>query len=914
MNNKTYLKKIEVAGVEYTLFDINGLEERGIANVHRLPFCIRVLVENLLRKLDNEVVEEKDLLSIAAWRKTYESPVEIPFHPSRVLTQDFTGVPAVVDLAAMRDAVGQMGGDPQKINPMVDVDLIIDHSVQVDLFGTDVCRTQNRAKEYERNRERYALLKWAQKSFDNFRIIPPGSGICHQVNLEYLSRVITTDKIDGSSLAYPESLIGTDSHTTMINSIGVAGWGVGGIEAEAVMLGQPYFMSIPKVVGVRLVNQLQPNISATDLALFVTQTLRSKGMVDKFVEFLGPGMKTLSVVERATIANMAPEYGATMGFMPIDEKTVEYFYSTGRSAQAEVIKACAKAMGLFYTGGEAPEYTELIEIDLSDVEPSVAGPSRPSERIPLKELKNRFSNSPKLESGKVEQTGNGQQVLEDPNVPSMASDKSVLSWKSRTLQINNKLDSIRDSSVVLASITSCTNTSNPFVLMGAGLLAKNAVKRGLHVPAFVKTSLAPGSKVVNRYLENADLMPYLEALGFHVVGFGCLTCIGNSGPLDPNLEKLIKDNDLNTASVISGNRNFEARIHPAVKSNFLASPLMVVAFALSGRIDIDFETEPIGLDPNGTPVFLEEIWPEDDLVAQMVQKYVKAELFEEEYNGILDGDYFWRNLKVKADLTFAWDETSTYIKKPPYFDGFTLEPEELKDIKNARALVVLGDGVTTDHISPGGSIRDTYPAGLYLIQCGVEPKDFNSYGSRRGNHEVMVRGTFGNVRLKNRMVEPKEGSFSQKFPEGETMHIFDAAMTYAKSATPLIVLAGKEYGTGSSRDWAAKGTRLLGIRAVLAESFERIHKSNLVGMGVLPLVFVNNENVKRLGLDGSETFDIQGVGPMEPRQVMHVTAFRIDGTSVQFDAMTRLDTQAEVLCFTHGGILPYVLRKILTTK
>lgn len=880
MNETPFMKVVEAAGRRYSICDIEALEREGIARIGGLPFCIRVLVENVLRKLDGQIVTEDHLRRIAGWRKRYDAPVEIPFHPTRVLMQDFAGVPAVVDLAALRDVMERMGGDPRKINPLVPVDLIVDHSVQVDYYGTAESQGRNVAIEYQKNGERYALLKWAQKSFDNFRIIPPRSGICHQVNLEYLSRVIATREENGTLFACPESLVGTDSHTTMINGIGVLGWGVGGIEAEAVMLGQPYYMAIPEVIGVRLVGRTAAGVTATDMALHVTQVLRNYGVVEKFVEYFGPAMRRLSFAERATLANMAPEYGATVGFMPVDERTLEYLRITDRGARAEIVEACAKALGLFYTGETDPEYTDVVEIDLGDIQPVVAGPSRPHQKIPLSELKTSF--------------------------PSGSSQD-----RFHQVEINGRMEKIGDGSVVMAALTSCTNTSNPYALMGAGLVARNAVKRGLRVPSCVKTVLAPGSKVVARYLESAGLSPYLEALGFHIAGFGCMVCIGNSGPLHAGVEQLIRDKNLNVAAVLSGNRNFEARIHPRIKSNFLASPPLVVAFALAGRIDIDFGAEPVGLDPNGSPVYLKDIWPADDEIVELVRTHLRREFFASEYKDVLAGDDFWKAVPVEGGLTFAWEEGSSYVKNPPYFEGFARQPEKKRDISGARVLLLLGSSVTTDHISPGGSIPADYPAGRYLIEEGIEPAEFNSYGARRGNHEVMMRGTFGNVRVQNKLVSPREGSFTKKFPQGGTMYVYDAAMSYKEENVPLLVLGGREYGTGSSRDWAAKGTALLGIEAVLAESFERIHRSNLIGMGVLPLTFREEESCESLGLDGSETFDISGIEGIEPRGTVTVRALKADGARIEFQAVARLDTPLEVAYFENGGILPFVLRKIL---
>jgi aconitate hydratase len=911
MDKQAMTRQIAVDGNPLTYYDIRRLEAEGVADIGRLPFSIKILVENLLRKMDGSVVREQDLLNIAGWQKRYATPVEIPFHPARVLMQDFTGVPAVVDLAAMRDAMAALGEDPVKINPLVPVDLVVDHSVQVDYFGTKDSQIHNVAKEYERNHERYAFLKWAQKSFNNFTVVPPRSGICHQVNLEFLGRTIRTETVDNRTLAYPDTLVGTDSHTTMINGIGVLGWGVGGIEAEAVTLGQPYYMAIPEVIGVKLKGSLKAGVTATDLVLRVTEVLRNYKVVEKFVEFFGPGMKALAVPDRATIANMAPEYGATMGFFPVDEKTIAYLKLTNRRKQAAIVEQCTLALDLFYRGDREPEYTDVVEIDLSTIEPAVAGPARPQDRIPLSNVKARFGGiigcayKPDAELSKL------STFINESGSQTHRSSKCVpLSQRFYDLNLGDHLSKIGDGAVVIAAITSCTNTSNPRVLIGAGLLARNAVKRGLHVPAHVKTSLAPGSKVVTRYIEDAGLNPYFEALGFHTAGFGCTTCIGNSGPLHPEIEKVIAENDLNVAAVLSGNRNFEARIHQRIKSNFLASPMLVVSFALAGRIDVDFAMEPVGIDPNGDPVYLDEIWPDPSEIEAIESRHVKREFYAEEYGRIFEGDENWRDMEVTESTTYAWNGDSTYIKNPPYFDGFSKELPSAKDIENARVLLMLGDAVTTDHISPAGAIAAKYPAGTYLSSLGVEPAAFNAYGARRGNHEVMMRGTFANIRIKNKLMGDKEGSFTLKFPEKKEMFVYEAAMAYKKESVPLIVLGGKEFGTGSSRDWAAKGPALLGVRTVIAQSFERIHRSNLVGMGVLPLVFKEGQNAHTLGLDGSETFTIRGISNISPRQTVTVHATRNDGSKVSFDTIARLDTDVDVAYFKNGGILPYVLRKL----
>ncbi len=913
MKSQEFRKSLTVDGQNYLYYDIQELDARKIAPIGRLPFSIRILVENLLRKLDGRVVREEDLKAIANWQKSYPAPVEIPHHPARVLMQDFTGVPAVVDLAAMRDAVRELGGDPTKVNPLVPVELVVDHSVQIDYFGTTRSLEKNVAKEYERNAERYKLLKWAQKSFDNFKVVPPNSGICHQVNLEYLGRVVIAEKTADGLVAYPDSLVGTDSHTTMINGIGVMGWGVGGIEAEAVMLGQPYYMSIPEVIGVRLTGKLKQGITATDLVLNVTEVLRKKGVVEKFVEFFGPGLKSLSVTDRATIANMSPEYGATMGFFPVDEKTLEYLRMTNREAQARLTEAYTRAVGIFYTDKESPEYTDVVELDLATVEPSLAGPARPQDRIALSGMKGAFAKILGCEYNRDADIAALSTFRDESgNQTRRALKCSPLAQREFEIALGERPVKIGDGSVVIAAITSCTNTSNPHVLIGAGLLAKAAVERGLKVAPVVKTSLAPGSKVVVDYLQGAGLLPYLEALGFHLAAFGCTTCIGNSGPLNPIIEKAITDHNLNVAAVLSGNRNFEARIHQNVKSNFLASPMLVVAYALAGRVDIDLTIEPIGFDPNGEPVYLDELWPAIENIDALVKTHVQQALYAKEYGRIFDGDQFWQALKVAESTTYAWETDSTYIKRPPYFDGFALKTSTgAAAIAKARAFLVLGDSVTTDHISPAGAINQKYPAGQHLIGKGVAVEDFNSYGSRRGNHEVMMRGTFGNVRIKNKLVAPKEGAYTVKFPDKQEMFNYDAAMQYKKEKTPLVVLGGKEYGTGSSRDWAAKGTNLLGIKAVLAESFERIHRNNLVGMGVLPLIFKPGQNAASLGLDGSETFTLEGLDAMTPRKTIQVTALKADGQKIQFEATARLDTEVDVTYFAHGGILPFVLRKLM---
>ncbi|MBF0099536.1 MAG: aconitate hydratase AcnA [Desulfobacterales bacterium] len=878
MNKNDFQRHVTIEGKTYTFFDIQQLSLEGIANIERLPFSIRILVENILRKLDYQVVKESDLITIANWKTRYEKPVEIPFYPSRVLMQDFTGVPAIVDLAAMRDKVKELGKNPEIVNPLVPVDLVIDHSVQVDYFGTDTALKNNVALEYQRNLERYQLLNWAKQSFSNIRIVPPNSGICHQVNLEYLAEVVMTERQQKTLIVYPDSVVGTDSHTTMINGLGVMGWGVGGIEAEAVMLGQPYFMPIPEVIGVRLIGEIKEGVTATDVVLSITQFLRNYKVVEKFVEFFGEGKKHLSVPDRATIANMSPEYGATMGFFPIDEMTIDYLKTTGRTHLAKRVEAYTKTIGLFDNQYAGIEYTDVLEFDLSKVLPCVAGPKRPHDRIILHDL------------GKPQQENR----------------------TSYSIECNGHPITLKDHSVVIAAITSCTNTSNPYVMIGAGLVAKKAVQKGLNVPNHVKTSLTPGSKAVLAYLEKLGLMPYFEALGFHVAGFGCATCIGNSGNLHKDIEALIKTHNLSVASVLSGNRNFEARVHQLVKENYLMSPMLVIAFALLGRTDLDITTCPIGIDPNGQPVYLKDIWPDRSEIESLFTQISFSELYRKEYADLFSGDAFWNDIAITKSITFPWDADSSYIKKPPYFDDVCTVIEPKTDIKNAKALLVLGDSVTTDHISPAGAIPAHYPAGQYLIEHNIKFEEFNSYGARRGNHEVMMRGTFGNIRIKNQLVSPKEGSYTLVFPEKETLYVYDAVLRYRERQQALIVLAGKEYGTGSSRDWAAKGTRLLGIQVVFAESFERIHKSNLVGMGVLPVQFLEGQGWASLGLNGSEQFSLSGIEDIHPRAVLTITALKEDGQSIIFQALARLDTEVDVTYFKHGGILPYVLRQLVS--
>ncbi|MBI5675776.1 MAG: aconitate hydratase AcnA [Nitrospirae bacterium] len=896
---------IEVEGKRYTIFRLKKLEEKGIANISRLPFSIRVLAENLLRNMDASTITEENVREIVNWKRRYDELKEIAYYPSRVILQDFTGVPCVVDLAAMRDAMAELGGDPMKINPLVPVDLIIDHSVQVDHYGTSDSITKNMEMEYKRNVERYTLLKWAQKSFKNMRVFPPGSGIIHQVNLEHISKAVMTEEKEGEVTAFPDTVIGTDSHTTMINGLGVLGWGVGGIEAEAVMLGQPYYMTIPEVIGVRLSGVQSEGTTATDLALTITEFLRKHKVVGKFVEFFGKGVKSMSLADRAMLANMAPEYGATTGFFPVDEETIAYLRLTGRGDAASLAEAYSKEQGLFYYGTEEPEYSEVLEFDISKVVPSVAGPSRPQDRLPLNELKKSFmgfitssradKSSPPSNNEAWHNEGGGC--------------KAPTAKKEAVINIDSHEIKLSDGAVAIAAITSCTSTSNPSVMIGAGLLAKKAVEKGLSVSPHVKTSLAPGSGVVEEYLQKSGLLSYLENLGFYTVGFGCTTCIGNSGSLHPEIEKAVKEKGLILTSVLSGNRNFEARIHQSVKANYLASPALVVALALAGRVDIDLTKEPLGMDKNNKPIYLKDIWPSRDEINETMNSLLTASMFTQKYASALDGDKHWQSLPAPSGSAFKWDEDSTYIKKPPFFIGFSPKPEMQGEIKNARALLVLGDSVTTDHISPAGSIPKEYPAGRYLSEHGVTPKDFNTYGSRRGNHEVMMRGTFANVRIKNKLAA-KEGGYTLKLPEQEERFVFDASMSYLGEGVPLIVLAGNEYGTGSSRDWAAKGTHLFGIKAVIAGSYERIHRSNLVGMGVLPLTFRQGASWQDLGLTGKEKFSINGIVDITPGKVLKVEAVKEDGAIVNFEVTARLDTGVEVEYFKHGGILPFVLRKL----
>ncbi|MGA7856213.1 MAG: aconitate hydratase AcnA [Candidatus Acidiferrales bacterium] len=879
--------KIHVGDDPFEIYHFAALERAGIGNVTRLPFSLKVLLENLLRHEDGRFVFDEDVRALAAWDPTSAqgaSEKEISFMPARVLLQDFTGVPAVVDLAAMREAMRQLGGQPKKINPLLPAELVIDHSVQVDKFGVAGAFSFNADLEMQRNIERYAFLRWGQKGFQNFKVVPPDTGICHQVNLEYLARVVFSEKQDGRAIAFPDSLVGTDSHTTMVNGLGVFGWGVGGIEAEAAMLGQPLSMLIPAVVGFKLHGRLPEGATATDLVLTVTQMLRRKGVVGKFVEFYGTGLSSLTLPDRATIANMAPEYGATMGFFPVDAETLAYLRFTARHEdQVRLVETYTKEQGLFRTDHTPdPIFSDRIELDLSTVVPTMAGPKRPQDSVPLTQAKTSF-----------------EKTLTAPP-------------KHISVQNNGDKFDLADGSVVIAAITSCTNTSNPSLMLGAGLLAKKAVERGLQTKPWVKTSFAPGSKVVTDYIEKAGLWPFLNTLRFNLVGYGCTTCIGNSGPLSEPIGKAIKENNLVAVSVLSGNRNFEGRINPLCRANYLASPPLVVAYALAGRMDFDIVNESLGNDKSGKPVYLRDIWPTPDEVEKTMRSSVTSEMFRKEYADVFTGDEHWRALPIPEGDLYAWDEKSTYIKLPPYFENMPLKPVALGDLHGMRALAVLGDSVTTDHISPAGSIQPDSPAGKYLIEHGVQPKDFNSYGARRGNHEVMMRGTFANIRLRNMLAPGTEGGWTLHQPGGEKMSIYDAAMKYRDEHVPLIIFAGKEYGSGSSRDWAAKGTILLGVRAVLAESFERIHRSNLVGMGVLPLEFQPGENLNSLGLTGLEIFDVEGLAHnFEPRKKMKVRARKPDGKEIAFTAVARVDTPFEVAYYQHGGILQYVLRQML---
>ncbi len=904
---------LETKSGPVTLHRLDQLEKDGVGNVSRLPFSIKVLLEAALRQCDGFEITQDDVAGLANWEAKNVDQREMPFKPARVVMQDFTGVPGVVDLAALRSAMARLGGDPKRINPLIPVDLVIDHSVQVDRFGSLFALFYNAEREFERNRERYEFLRWGAEAFENLRVVPPATGIVHQVNLEYLARVVQTRSVNGTPVAFPDSLVGTDSHTTMINGLGVVGWGVGGIEAEAVILGQPIYMLTPEVVGFKLTGELPEGATATDLVLTVTEMLRAYGVVGKFVEYYGPGLSKLSLPDRATLANMSPEYGATMGFFPVDEETLRYLAGTGRPDElVDLVERYTKEQGLFRTDDTpAPEFTATLELDMSTVEPSMAGPKRPQDRIPLREMKRAFLTALKETFGK----GNGK-VEQEAAVAEWHAEGGALhpthgSGVEIAVDEHEKV-LLEDGSVVIAAITSCTNTSNPSVMIGAGLLAKKAVECGLSVKPWVKTSLAPGSKVVAKYLEASGLLPYLEALRFHIVGFGCTTCIGNSGPLPDAIAQAVSEENMVVAAVLSGNRNFEGRISPYVQANYLASPPLVVAYALAGTVDIDLTTEPVGHDPNGQPIYLKDIWPTQEEIKAELQHALKPEMFKEQYADVFGGNETWNNIPVTGGELYEWDPNSTYIQEPPFFTDLTPEVPPVKPIRGARVLALLGDTVTTDHISPAGAIPVDGPAGQYLISRGVEPKDFNTFGSRRGNHEVMMRGTFANIRIRNRLVPGVEGGYTIYHPTGEQMSIYDAAMRYQADGTPLIVIAGKEYGTGSSRDWAAKGTILLGVKAILAESYERIHRSNLIGMGVLPLQFKPGENAESLGLTGFETYDIEGIDDnLQPMQEVTVRVRDAQGNGKTFNMIARVDSPVEVKYYRNGGILHAVLRDMV---
>jgi aconitate hydratase len=914
MDSFSSTSTLDVGGKTATYYRLGALADAKVGHVEKLPFSLKVLLENMLRFEDGRSVTKEHIWALASWDPRKPSATEIAFRPARVLLQDFTGVPCVVDLAAMRDAMADLRGDPNKINPLQDVELVIDHSVQVDAFGSRNAFQINADMEFARNRERYQLLKWAQSALRRFKAMPPDTGIVHQVNLEYLARVVFRDGADGSAVAYPDTVVGTDSHTTMINGLGVLGWGVGGIEAEAAMLGQPVSMLIPEVVGFRLRGRLTEGTTATDLVLTVTEMLRKKGVVGKFVEFFGAGLSNLGLADRATIGNMSPEYGSTCAIFPIDDETLKYLKLTGRSeAHIAHVRAYAQAQGMFRTDASPePLYTDVLELDLGTVEPSLAGPRRPQDRVPLKDAKAAFDKA-------MHAFAEGRS---EPKTPQIAAERwageggSVLTAqqvrrRAKYTGANGEDAELADGDVVIAAITSCTNTSNPNVMVGAGLLAKKAVERGLSPQPWVKTSLAPGSKVVTDYLNKAGLAPYLERLGFYLVGYGCTTCIGNSGPLAEPIANAITDHDLVVCSVLSGNRNFEGRIHPLVRANYLASPPLVVAYALAGKMEIDLLREPLGRDSAGMPVYLRDIWPSSAEINATVAECVADAMFRRQYADAFGGDERWKSLDVPPGDRFAWDPASTYVRKPPFFDGVTSTPPPLRDIQGARVLALLGDSVTTDHISPAGNIGKNSPAGKYLIAHGVDPLDFNSYGARRGNHEVMMRGTFANVRLRNQLAPGTEGGVTRHLPDGSEMTIYDAAMRYQDEGVPLVVIAGKEYGSGSSRDWAAKGPRLLGVRAAIAESFERIHRSNLIGMGVLPLEFESGASARSLGLTGEELYTIEGIAEgMTVGKRLTVRATSGDGTSKSFSVTVRIDTPDEVEYYRNDGILPYVLRQL----
>ena len=903
----------------FTYYSLPELEKLG-HNISKLPFSIRILLENALRNYDEFAITKENVETLLGWKPT-GSDKDIPFKPARVLMQDFTGVPAVVDIASLRAEVARKGKNPDEINPLIPVDLVIDHSVQVDYFGTEYAYKRNMDEEYKRNHERYSFLKWAQKSFNNFSVVPPGMGICHQVNLEFLSKGV----IERNGEIFPDTLVGTDSHTPMVNGIGVVAWGVGGIEAEAAILGQPIYFIMPEVIGLKLTGELPLGSTATDLVLNIAQLLRKRGVVGKFVEVFGDGLNTLSVPDRATIGNMSPEFGCTITYFPIDDKTLEYMQKSNRSAeQVKLVEDYCKANLLWRTGHENISYTDILELDLSSIQPSVAGPKRPQDKILLKDFKDRFYELMEKNYGRhyikpVEQLsrwyaeGGSQPDEVKLNMPpgTKIEEKDKNGIKTVWITLGNEKFELRDGSVAIAAITSCTNTSNPYVMIGAGLVARKAREHGLDKKPWVKSSLAPGSKVVTDYLEKADLLNDLEALEFHLVGYGCTSCIGNSGPLPPYISKAVEDYDVVVASVLSGNRNFEARIHPQVRMNYLMSPMLVVAYAIAGRVDIDLLNEPISYDPNQQPVYLKDIWPTNEEINEVMSKVLSPEDFNKNYSEIFEGNEIWKKLNVPEEKLYVWDKTSTYVREVPFFYNISEKAQPTKNIEGARVLLMLGDSVTTDHISPAGSFNENSPAGKYLLSQGVERKDFNSYGSRRGNDEVMVRGTFANVRIKNALIE-REGGYTRYLPTGEVMSVFEAAMKYKETNTPLIVLAGKEYGSGSSRDWAAKGTFLLGIKAVIAESYERIHRSNLVGMGVLPLQFKEGESAESLGLTGKEVYTITGLAQdLRPLKEMQVIAKKEDGTEIKFNAISRMDSQIEIEYYRNGGILQYVLRQFL---
>jgi aconitate hydratase A / 2-methylisocitrate dehydratase len=890
-------KSFELDGKRYNFYHLAALEQAGVGKVSKLPYSIKVLLESVLRQQDGRVITKEHVENLAKWGTNEVKEIDVPFKPSRVILQDFTGVPAVVDLASLRKAMADLGGDPDKINPLKPVDLVIDHSVQVDKYGTQEALGLNMELEFERNAERYQFLSWAQKAFDNYRAVPPATGIVHQVNLEYLANVVhAVENENGEFEAFPDTLVGTDSHTTMINGIGVLGWGVGGIEAEAGMLGQPSYFPVPEVVGVKLVGALPDGATATDLALKVTQVLRSHGVVGKFVEFFGPGVPALPLADRATIANMAPEYGATCGFFPVDDESLAYMRLSGRSEeQIKVVETYSKENGLFFDPALEPVYTKVVEINLAEIEANLSGPKRPQDLIPLSAMKNEFNKAITAPQGN-QGFGFDEKEIEKEAVVNFA---------------NGEKTTMKTGAIAIAAITSCTNTSNPYVLVGAGLVAKKAIELGMEVPKFVKTSLAPGSKVVTGYLRDSGLLPYLDQLGFNTVGYGCTTCIGNSGPLKEEIEKAIAESDLLVTSVLSGNRNFEGRIHPLVKANYLASPPLVVAYALAGTVDIDLQSEAIGKDKDGNDVFFKDIWPTTAEINEVVKQTVTPELFRAEYANVFGDNALWNKIQTSNEALYSFDENSTYIQNPPFFEGLKPDPEEVKPLNGLRVVGKFGDSVTTDHISPAGAIGKDTPAGKYLRENGVEIRDFNSYGSRRGNHEVMMRGTFANIRIRNQIAPGTEGGFTTYWPTGEVTSIFDACMKYKEDGTGLVVLAGKDYGMGSSRDWAAKGTNLLGIKTVIAESYERIHRSNLVLMGVLPLQFNDGESAETLGLTGKETIDVQIDEKVRPRDLVKVTATDEAGNKKEFEVLVRFDSEVEIDYYRHGGILQMVLREKL---